>query len=223
MTTLLAMFAKFWTPGAVKTRLAAALGPQRAATVHRLFVETLIARFGHCGDQRVVVFTPPDRQTAFQEVSGNRWGLMPQVHGDLGQRMRGFFEESLAYYQRVVLIGSDSPDLPYESVDRAFAELEMHEVALGPAHDGGYYLVGAVGVAPPIFANIAWGTNQVWPQTVERLRAAGSDWHQLPTWFDVDDRAGLQSLLARLANTQDSALARLNDRLQALLSETTPV
>jgi uncharacterized protein len=217
------MFAKFWSPGAVKTRLAASLGPKRAAAVHRLFVETLIARFGQCGDQRVIVFTPPDRQAAFRDVAAEHWQLMLQTYGDLGQRMRAFFEESLATCERVVLIGSDSPDLPFEHVEQAFAALESHDVVLGPAQDGGYYLIGARRAVPQIFADIAWGTDRVWMQTIERLHETSSGWHELPIWFDVDDEAALQALLGRIGNTQDRQLHRFQARLEALLSGTTRV
>src|SRR6476661_243556 len=142
MTTLLGMFAKFWNPGAVKTRLAATLGPDKAAAIHRLFVKTLAARFEQCGDQRAIVFAPAASEMAFRAFAGDRWQLMAQTEGDLGQRMRAFFEHWLCQYERVVLIGSDSPDLPLAFLDQAFAALQTHEVVLGQAHDGGYYLVG---------------------------------------------------------------------------------
>jgi glycosyltransferase A (GT-A) superfamily protein (DUF2064 family) len=74
---------------------------------------------------------------------------------------------------------------------------------------------------PPIFDGVAWGTTRVWQQTVERLHAARLRWHELPGWFDVDDEDGLDALLVRLQDLRqrDSELARLDDRLQALLSD----
>src|SRR4051794_39161955 len=114
MATLLGMFAKFWAPGAVKTRLAASLGPARAAEVHRLFVETLAARFARCGDRRAILFAPAESEAAFGGVVGDRWQRIAQVEGDLGRRMQSFFEHSVETSERVALIGSDSPDLPRE-------------------------------------------------------------------------------------------------------------
>jgi rSAM/selenodomain-associated transferase 1 len=221
MPTLLAMFAKHWTPGEVKTRLAVSLGVEQAAAIHRLFVETLAVRFSHIADERAIVFTPLQAEAAFRDVAGNAWRLSLQADGDLGQRMQAFFEESLGRFERVVLIGSDSPDLPDSYLANAFAALQTKDIVLGPAQDGGYYLIGAARVAPPIFAGIAWGSNRVWEQTIARLRRASCEWAELPTWFDVDDALGLQSLLTRLedARHQDSILALLPDRMHALLKD----
>src|SRR5262245_5935277 len=221
MTQLLGMFAKFWTPGEVKTRLAASLGPEWAAAIHRQFVEVLLARFDGTGDERIIAFTPSGAGTEFRGLAGGHWQVAAQADGDLGCRMRAFFERSLAQFDRVVLIGSDSPDLPQSYVEEAFAALQSRDAVLGPASDGGYYLVGAAQQTPPIFDGIDWGTERVWTQTIERLRAAAGNWHELPPWFDVDDRDGLESLFGRLARGSDSdpQLATLYKRLQGLLRE----
>jgi rSAM/selenodomain-associated transferase 1 len=221
MMKLLAMFAKLWTPGDVKTRLAAALGPERAAAIQQLFVETLAARFVQTADDRYIVFTPPAAETAFRAVAKDQWRLTPQADGDLGSRMRTFFEAALTQFDRVVLIGSDSPDLPAEFVSNAFVALQSHEVVLGPAQDGGYYLVGAARIAPPIFDEIPWSTARVWPQTIARLRARNCRWHELPAWYDVDEIHDLRALVERLVDTQhrEGELARVYHRLQGLLSE----
>jgi len=220
MSRLLAMFAKHWTPGQVKTRLAATLGNEKAAAIHRLFVQTLAARFGNAGTERAIVFAPAAEREAFEGVVAGQWTIMPQVDGDLGQRMRAFFEEALSRAECVMLIGSDSPDVPIEFVERAFAALESCDVVLGPANDGGYYLVGAARCVPQIFSGIDWGTEQVWRQTIERLRAANCNWHELPEWYDVDDERGLEMLLGRLTGAAEleAPLARLRRELQALLS-----
>jgi uncharacterized protein len=215
------MFTKFWTPGEVKTRLAASLGPERSAAIHRLFVETLIDRFGSVADERVVALTPRGAGRAFADLIGPQWQVVTQAEGDLGCRMRAFFHQSLAHFDRVVLIGSDSPDLPAEHVEEAFRALESHDVVLGPTSDGGYYLVGAARQTSPIFDGIDWSTDRVWGQTIERLRATACKWQALPSWFDVDDHDGLDSLLGRLArgSNSDSRLAALHQSLQGLLSE----
>src|SRR5881394_356097 len=98
MPKLLAIFAKHWTPGRVKTRLAAALGAARAAAIHRLFVETLIARFGQIADERVVVFTPNEMERSFRDLAGDKWQAMPQSDGDLGCRMKALFATSTSQY-----------------------------------------------------------------------------------------------------------------------------
>lgn len=219
--TLLGIFAKYWQPGQVKTRLAATIGDQRAAAIHRLFVESLLARFGNVADQRLIAFAPAAAERAFRELAGKAWQVAPQTTGDLGERMQHFFAAAMERAERVVLIGADSPDLPIEYIEQAFAALHAHDVVLGPAHDGGYYLVGAAGHVPPIFESVAWSTDRVWPQTLARLAAAGCRWHALPPWHDVDDHAGLTALIDRLvaAEADAAGYAALAAALQSCLAE----
>ena len=198
MTTLLGMFAKYWQPGQVKTRLAASIGQERAAAVQRLFVETLVRRFRAAADHCCLVYSPAERREEFRLAAGPNWKVEPQGEGDLGKRMERFFAASLPRAERVVLIGSDSPDLPLECLQQAFEALATHDVVLGPATDGGYYLVGAARRVPPIFEGIDWSTPDVWTQTVARLTAASIAWQTLPPWCDVDDQRGLQSLAFRI-------------------------
>lgn len=206
------MFAKYWEPGQVKSRLAASIGPERAASVQRLFVETLARRFGTVADQRQLVYSPADKRDEFRRAIGRQWDLEEQAAGDLGKRLQRFFAAALARAERVVLIGSDSPDLPVAFVDEAFAALATHDVVLGPAADGGYYLIGAARRVPPVFEGVSWSTPDVWPQTIAQLQSAGTTWHTLPKWYDVDDQPSLQALAFRLGDQ-----ARADREFEALL------
>jgi rSAM/selenodomain-associated transferase 1 len=212
VSTLLGMFAKYWEPGKVKSRLAASIGPERAAGVQRLFIETLARRFGAVADQRQLAYSPVDKRDEFRRTIGWQWDLEEQAAGDLGERMLRFFTASLARAEYVVLIGSDSPDLPLEYLHEAFAALATHDVVLGPAADGGYYLIGAARRVPPVFDGIAWSTPGVWPQTITQLQSAGITWHTLPEWYDVDDQPSLQALAFRLGDQ-----ARADREFEALL------
>lgn len=217
--TLLGIFAKHWEPGKVKTRLARTIGESHAATLHALFVAALIERISDLGERRVVVFWPPEARAAFAGVVQTHWQLLPQSSGDLGQRMQAFFSTALAWAERVVLIGSDSPDLPTDLISQAFAALAERDVVLGPAPDGGYYLLGIARRMPPVFDGIAWSTPDVWAQTTGRLKAAGIRWHELPPWYDVDEPADLADLRKRLpaAAATDLALARLSKDVESLM------
>jgi uncharacterized protein len=217
--TLLGVFAKHWEPGKVKSRLAPSIGESHAATLHALFVATLIERFSQVGQRRMVAFWPPEAQGCFAGVVQDRWELVPQTGGDLGQRMQAFFVTALGRAERVVLIGSDSPDLPTEMLPQAFDALASHDVVLGPAADGGYYLLGVARRIPPIFEGIAWSSRDVWSQTTARLKAAGIAWHALPAWYDVDEPADLAALRQRLpaAAASDPALGRLAGDIESLL------
>jgi glycosyltransferase A (GT-A) superfamily protein (DUF2064 family) len=121
--------------------------------------------------------------------------------------LRTFFEQSLQKDCRVVVVGSDSPTLPLEHVRLAFESLREHAAVLGPATDGGYYLVGAAGAVPPIFDGVSWSTAAVWLQTRERLDRSHASYAVLPEWYDVDELDDLRHLydeLARLVE-QDAA------------------
>ena len=195
----LGMFAKYWAPGQVKTRLAAAIGAEAAARLHAVFVRTLLARFRATADRRVLAFSPSERRAEFEAILPAAWRLEPQAAGDLGRRMQHYFETALtAGAERVVLIGSDSPTLPAEYIEAAFDQLQSRPVVLGPAHDGGYYLVGAALKLPPIFDAIAWSQPTVFEATIARLQAAGREYGLLPAWHDVDTHDDLVRLKAEL-------------------------
>lgn len=218
-TTLLGMFAKHWQPGKVKTRLAATLGQSHAAMVHALFVCALVERLRSAGQRRILAYAPAASEKAFGCLVKGRWELAAQADGDLGERMERFFADALQSAERVVLIGSDSPDLPLAYLDEAFAALQTGDVVLGPTTDGGYYLIGVARRLPPIFRGIDWSAPGLWPQMTGRLQAAGIAWHELPPWYDVEDEAGLQALAQRLAEADliEPRLLQLQGELLALL------
>jgi rSAM/selenodomain-associated transferase 1 len=201
VTRQFGLFAKYWLPGQVKTRLAATEGPHRAAALYEAFLRTSLARFAKASARRVLAFTPRDRRDDFAALAGDSWHLQPQSEGGLGRRMREYFASAFAAgFQQALLVGSDSPTLPLEIIDQAFAALQIHDVVLGPTTDGGYYLVGAAREVPNIFEGIPWSTPQVWQHTVDRLQAADIGFHVLQPWYDVDDRAALDRLSVELGD-----------------------
>lgn len=221
MTRQLGIFAKYWQPGVVKTRLAAGIGAPAAAQVHRACVAALAARFGQTADRRVLCVAPPERAAAFRELAGRQWLVTAQCAGDLGQRMRHYFEQSFATGAgHVVLIGADSPTLPAAYLDEAFDRLGDTSVVLGPSDDGGYYLIGLSCPPPEVFRDIAWGTADVWRQTLDRLQSAGERFHALPPWYDIDTAADLARLLSELAGPlRDDELWRpLRESVEAALT-----
>lgn len=195
----LGVFAKYWAPGEVKTRLAAAIGEIPAARLHRVFLETLLRRFAGVGDRRVLAYSPAARAAEFAALNAPGWSLESQGDGDLGQRMQAYFRSAFAAgATRVVLIGSDSPTVPEEVIQMAFEALKDRRAVLGPATDGGYYLVGAAEAVPPIFDRMAWSQPAVWAQTVERLQGNDWDFAVLSGWYDVDEVSDLEQLAREL-------------------------
>ncbi|MEX0794911.1 MAG: TIGR04282 family arsenosugar biosynthesis glycosyltransferase [Pirellulaceae bacterium] len=211
----LGMFAKVPRPGQVKTRLAVTLGDNTAAHVYGLFLRQLLARLTPLRYCKSLVHWPAGEGDYFSDFAEHGWRVEPQSPGDLGTRMGNFFQLRFAAEDRqVVLIGSDSPDLPLEMIESAFSHLERTEVVLGPSHDGGYYLIGMSKFHLEIFQDMPWSTSEVLAETVARLQRGGTSHVLLDPWYDVDDGADLEDLLTRL--THDSVQC---PELQALREE----
>lgn len=190
------VFAKHPTPGRVKTRLAASIGEQAAADVYRVFLTSLLRNLKAVGDTREVSIAPFETsRSEFEDIAENCWKVTPQCAGDLGEKMRFYFDSAFAAgASRVVLIGSDSPLLTPALINSAFEELATANVVLGPTDDGGYYLVGARQTTPPIFSDMLWSTPRVWPETIARLQSAGVSYAELPRQLDIDDIDDLKQL-----------------------------
>jgi rSAM/selenodomain-associated transferase 1 len=223
--TSLGVFAKFWEPGKVKTRLASDMGVANAARVHRLFLETILDRCRLAAERRVIVATPTDRLSEFHAVCPAGWEVRPQGEGNLGDRMRAFLEEEFqAGVGRVLILGCDSPNLPMKCIDEAFDLLRRYDIVLGPSDDGGYYMIGvrrqvwldetlSLG---RIFREVPWGTGDVLARTMSNLDAAALRYALLSPWYDVDRPEDLARLIAELQEDMKSrALSALRAQLAA--------
>jgi rSAM/selenodomain-associated transferase 1 len=182
------VFAREPVPGRVKTRLVPALGEDGAAAVYRVLLQRTVAAACATAVERRELWL--DRRPADGD------GLFPatpcdlvtrvQANGDLGARMATAIADGLRASARVVLIGSDCPELTPAYLAQAFAALDRRDVVLGPTHDGGYILVGMTHPHPALFADMTWSTPGVLAATRERLRRAGLGWHELPPRADID-------------------------------------
>jgi rSAM/selenodomain-associated transferase 1 len=216
----LALFAKFWEPGKVKTRLAATTGPKAAAGVYRVFLQTLLRRFDQQADERTIVYAPRDQTKPFEAISQNHWTLHPQLDGDLGNRLTDFSRSVFDRHDgqvKTVIIGSDCLDLDQDLVEQAFEALNEADVVLGPCLDGGYYLVGMSKFCPEIFEAIDWSTEAVYPQTLQRVSDNNYSLIILPTLNDVDDMNDL-TLLERQLEEQGRADQNSTQLLAAIRS-----
>ena len=183
------VFAREPRAGAVKTRLAAAIGAQRALEAYlALLRRTLAAVAAAPADERVLSVASDDGQALMCAALAREHGmrLALQGGGDLGERMSEALHGSLREGALPVLLGSDCPVLDAGDLDRAFDALGSHDAAFAPAEDGGYALVGIARPLPAIFSGIAWGGGDVMEATRARLRAEGARWHELRTVWDVD-------------------------------------
>lgn len=178
------------TPGCVKTRLIGRLSPLEAATLYRACVEMTfsVARPLMERGVRVTVALSPDRaQLGALLPPGFR--VVPQGEGDLGKRLARCVDRSLEEGARsVVVIGCDCPYLQTSLLEEAVTILfESGRAVIGPAVDGGYYLLGIQRHVPGLFEGIDWSTDRVGAQTTDRLVKAGCDVHKLPALGDLDE------------------------------------
>jgi hypothetical protein len=197
----LGVFVRHPLPGQVKTRLAATVGPELAARLYHAFVADTLDALRDVAARRYVCLTPADPPARHwcAALAKNDYTIWPQPAGLLGDRMQAFFADVLqSPAECAVIVGSDSPTLPKQRVQQALDLLEETDAVLGPATDGGYYLLGLRGQVWPVFSGIAWGGSMVLRQTVERLRHCGARCAVLPVWYDVDTIDDLRFLGAHL-------------------------
>ncbi len=192
MRRQLIVYAKRPLPGHAKTRLGAAIGPAAAAGVYTrlLYAYLLDLLEADLDELDVVLSVAESEDVPFFEQAFPELMVRPQVAGDLGQRMAASFERAFASgAERVVLTGSDIPGLEHRSVAAAFAELLEVPVVIGPAADGGYYLLGMRAPGADLFTGVAWSTEDVLDQTLDRAAAQGLDVAYLPQRVDLDTEA----------------------------------
>jgi rSAM/selenodomain-associated transferase 1 len=212
MTDAVALFGKAPVAGLVKTRLTPPLTPEEAATIARASLEDTLRRFPPRVPTAWTLFLDGDADAAIEagaDAAGVR--LLSQGAGDLGVRLAAAFARLRAEGAAcVVAVGTDSPTLDPALIGGGLAALRDSDVVIGPAQDGGYYLIGAgpgVDVAA-LFRAIPWSTGAVARVTEERARALGLKVARLPEWYDLDDAAALRRAAADPALAECPSLAR---------------
>ncbi len=225
----LVLFTRFPQPGKVKTRLVPALGPQRAAELAREMTQHTLAWARELAQgfpvSLEIRFDGGDAEQ-MATTFGNGLPYCPQGEGDLGCRMERALKE--AFFQgagRAVVIGTDCPELTPKLILESFQRLADYDLVLGPAGDGGYYLIGLRADRPQLFADIAWGSERVLEQTLCRADALSLKVSLLETLSDVDRPDDLavwhrvrQSLSARSTTRISVIIPTLNEAAQ--LSQT---
>ena len=192
MTTLVMVFLKAPRPGTVKTRLGRDIGHPRATAVYRALAEQQLDRIPaeFCTE---IHYAPRGAREEMRRWFGRRHLFRAQNGRDLGERMnRAFAHGFIRGFGRIIAIGSDCPELDGDCLRRADAELLGTDVVLGPATDGGYYLIGLRQPQPALFKDIAWSTETVLAETMVRVRKGGLSHRLLEEKEDIDDLAGWQ-------------------------------
>lgn len=184
----LVVFARVPTLGQVKTRLAASIGPEAALAAYRELAEHTLATVAPLPDcTRVVAFTPADGAPAMRAWLGDVAEYEAQVEGDLGRRMLAAATHRFdAGAERVAIVGTDCPTLTGADVERAWAALDKADLVLGPAMDGGYWLIALRAPHAAPFRDVPWSSPDTLTDTLERAREAGLKVALLDRKADVD-------------------------------------
>ena len=205
-TAAIGIMCKAPQPGHTKTRLAASLGATAAADLFACFLRDVAAAIEavpeRLGRRGYGVYAPAGSEHALRALLPPTFGLLLQVGDDFGQVLFGAAHGLLVGgHDCVLLVNGDSPTLPPALLGEAIERLRQpgDRVVLGPATDGGYYLIGVKQSHPRLFADIAWGTNTVAQRTRERASEIGLSMAELPEWYDIDDAESLRWLTAELA------------------------
>jgi len=197
----LLVFAKAPRAGLAKTRLAAdpGVGAQRAARLARAFLADTLALGRQLAPRTLELhYAPRDAEAELAELAQG-YTLRPQAEGDLGGRVAAGFEQAFARgAQRVVVLGSDTPQLEPRRLLEAYAALEARELVLGPSHDGGYYLIGLARPAPRLFEAMPWSTPYLAEATLRRAAELGLSSAVLSPERDIDDARDLAWLVRAL-------------------------
>lgn len=183
----LIIFVKNKIPGKTKTRLAAGIGPQKAMEVYDLLLDHT-HRTTRCLPCRKTVYFSQQQEKEGLWNDGN-FQLAVQRGEGLGDRMQEAFEQQFARgAERVCIIGSDTFEISEALIQQAFTLLETKDVVIGPAHDGGYYLLGMNELQPEFFQTKAWSTASVLPQTLEDVERLQLSCGFLPKLTDIDHK-----------------------------------
>jgi rSAM/selenodomain-associated transferase 1 len=211
----LLIFARLPELGRVKTRLASAVGDERALAAYRAMLEDALRSIGNRTEETEVEVLWAPTQNASGERLRAAFGdhaLAMQTGPDLGHRLSMAFSERFFFHraQKVVAVGVDDPGLSRELIDHAFGLLESCDFVIGPAEDGGYYLIGSRGAvfSADLFAAVPWGTDAVFRTTLNRLRESQRNVAVLPLRRDIDTAADLRHYASTADTGQLATLLR---------------
>ena len=209
-TAAIGIMCKAPQPGRTKTRLAAAVGASVAAELSACFlrdvasaIETVPTEMGRSG---YGIYAPAGSEATLRDLFPSSFGLMLQAGDDFGKVLFGAARDLLATgHDSVLLVNGDSPTLPPAFLARAIKMLRQagDRMVLGPAADGGYYLIGLKHPHRHLFTDIAWGTETVAQSTRQRAAEIDLAVAELPEWYDIDDTETLGWLKAELAGCMD--------------------
>ncbi len=191
--------------GKVKTRLAAAMGEEKAADFYRICAHRILREMGNLPDSigKYIFYTDSRDRQGMMEWAGPGFMLREQVGVDLGQRLTNAFKEAFADgVGKAVILASDVPDISADIINESLQALDHYDLVLGPCHDGGYYLLGMNAAHPQLFQGIPWSSPEVTERTLARAGKLGLKIFMLPALIDIDDFADFKAWLSQCGETK---------------------
>lgn len=213
MKVAIAIFVK--TPGIspLKTRLAASIGKEKAEDFYRLSLQAITSTL------KKVDITPYFAVGEIEGLNDTLWNDFDKLHtgdGNLGDRQNHVYKTLLKKYDAVILIGADAPQLSQSLINEAISELQSHDFVIGPAHDGGYYLLaGRKAIGSHVWADTPWSHDNTREILVSKLISkADRQVHQLKALTDVDVQSDLDLMLSEMPKDLNEGLNKNQEKLK---------
>jgi len=205
VSTGLILFVKAPQVGKVKTRLGKGIGLSDSCELYRQFGLDLVQRLNTLPFPLLIFYAPAEQQSLIRSWLGEHQ-YFPQQGEDLGDRMTHAFEVGFKLgFKQLLILGSDSPDVPLSYVMQGQEALGQDNTVIGPSNDGGYYTLGfsQVSWCPRVFRGINWSTDTVFMDSLRILRSHSAPVQVLPQWFDVDTLTDLKAFYQRNRDSGD--------------------
>ena len=246
----IAVFSKKPESGKSKTRLVPPLTLKEAKELSEAFLADTIRLIDDidCIDQRIIYFYPPPSSEYFKSIANGSigqlrinslkpespWMIKPQEGKDFGERLSNAIREELKscskkleiYNNKIkkfIIIGSDSPTIPQRYIKEALLILKSEEIVLGPAQDGGFYLIGAKKSWPGIFKSVRWSSRNTLRDVILNLEKLSITYKLLPQWYDIDEITDIGKLSKEIKKMPDfycrntgTLLSKLEKKLNLL-------
>jgi rSAM/selenodomain-associated transferase 1 len=191
----LVIMAKAPVPNEVKTRLTPPLKPEEASYLYQNFLLDKIEQVKSIETRRFISYTPEKSETFFRSIVPSGFSLISQAGADLGEKLvnvsNGLFAQGA---EKVMMLDSDTPNLPTDYIKEALSLLDEVDVVIGPCEDGGYYLIGMRSFMPELFIGIPWSTSRVAELTIMKAQKLGLTVSLLQEWYDIDTAIDLKRL-----------------------------
>lgn len=194
----LVIMAKAPRLGAVKTRLTSSLPREAVTSFYRCLLDDTLALAHSVSDVEVAIMCPDSDVDELRQLVGNNLNVVAQTGGGLAAGLTSVFSYFTEGQRRVIAFNSDSPHLPRAVLEAAFEVLAVHDMVVGPTHDGGYYLVGTKSSYPTLFANDGMGTNSALERLLSQARSLRLSVGLTDAFYDIDVADDLNRLAAEL-------------------------